>query len=510
MKFSARFGLLFLLSACVPQAGSPIGEEGDLPDTNAETEVFQPLIIGGVDWMEITELSDDSAERINSRAVAYLSLPGAGTRCTGFLISQDVLMTNEHCVPRASAARGAVAYFARERGVSRSQWQAYRCDTFLGNDEALDFALLRCEGSPGAQQGVVNLEAHSERRGDDIYVIHQNCDYYTNPSCARDKKYSPGEIRRTGSYPRHNADTLGGSSGSPIFHGARHSVIAIHNTGYGNNGNGRGSSNGAVSMRRILPVIRQRFPDIQLGGQAPAPGIEKDALEMNDDESSATTISGAFSNDAMTIHSSDVDVFRVTLTSSASLSVQLSFVHARGDIDLSLHAGQLGSAAIASSASSDDDEQLQAELLPAGTYFVRVFGYNGATNSYSITVDPGQSAPVEPVEPAPGDNEPNNDIASAVSVPMPASISGLRIADASDVDFFTFRSEGGQASVRVDFSHADGDLDLELLDAQGVQVGQSNSVSDQEAVELELAAGAYFVRVYGYQGAMGDYSLTLQ
>src|SRR5690606_9835311 len=142
-----------------------------------------------------------------------------------------------------------------------------------GNDEELDFALLRCEGSPGAQYGTVNLARSAAAAGSDIYVIHQNCDYYNEQDCDPTKKISRGKlvkIRSEDGEYAHNADTLGGSSGSPMF-GPNHEVIAIHHAGAGGWFNGRGYENYAVPMHKIVAKINSKFAGVLTGGQTPAP-----------------------------------------------------------------------------------------------------------------------------------------------------------------------------------------------------------------------------------------------
>jgi len=67
----------------------------------------------------------------------------------------------------------------------------------------------------------------------------------------------------------------------------------------------------------------------------------------------------------------------------------------------------------------------------------------------------------------------------------------------------------GQAKVVLRFSHAEGDLDLVLADGQGRELGTSQGTADVESIQLDLAAGSYRVRVYGYSSAEADFSLTV-
>jgi hypothetical protein len=73
----------------------------------------------------------------------------------------------------------------------------------------------------------------------------------------------------------------------------------------------------------------------------------------------------------------DVDVWRV----SASASVVVRFTHASGDLDV--EAIDATGHVIASSAGTSDSERVSG----TGTFYVRVFGYSGATNAYSISIE---------------------------------------------------------------------------------------------------------------------------
>ena len=62
-------------------------------------------------------------------------------------------------------------------------------------------------------------------------------------------------------------------------------------------------------------------------------------------------------------------------------------------------------------------------------------------------------------------------------------------------------------TVRVSFSHAAGDLDVAAYDAAGARVGQSQGTGDVEQVTVP-AGGT--VEIYGYNGATGAYTLSIQ
>ena len=81
--------------------------------------------------------------------------------------------------------------------------------------------------------------------------------------------------------------------------------------------------------------------------------------------------------------------------------------------------------------------------------------------------------------------------------------------------WYKFRMNGTGTtaeSVRIDFTHNQGDLDLLVYRADGTTlVGSSNGYTDSEEVSLDgQPAGTYYVEVYGYLGVFNpNYTLTI-
>ncbi len=69
------------------------------------------------------------------------------------------------------------------------------------------------------------------------------------------------------------------------------------------------------------------------------------------------------------------------------INIDLLFTNANGDLDLFLYADDSGATELASSETVDDNEGIVGTLA-AGTYFIVVDGWSGATNSYDLNVTP--------------------------------------------------------------------------------------------------------------------------
>lgn len=91
--------------------------------------------------------------------------------------------------------------------------------------------------------------------------------------------------------------------------------------------------------------------------------------------------------------------------------------------------------------------------------------------------------------------EPNQGSGTATPASSGVDYCGLSIC-AGDVDWFRFNVTGPMTA-RIEFLHAEGDLDLEIYGPS--YVSGSYSKTDDEAVTLNnLTPGTYYARVYGY------------
>ncbi|MFI5381185.1 MAG: clostripain-related cysteine peptidase [Tepidisphaerales bacterium] len=254
-------------------------------------------------------------------------------------------------------------------------------------------------------------------------------------------------------------------------------------------------------------------PDYTLTIDTPVVTLQPDAYEPNDTLDQASdlgTVSGAKTIDSLTINTpTDQDLFKFTTVSQATSAdyVQINFANAQGDLDLALYddAGNL----LGKSNGTSDSETISLDGFAAGTYVAQIYGYNGATNQYSLTLQ----TPATSI--APDAYEPNDTLNTATDLGAlsgPSSLPNLSIHSTTDVDYYklTLGAAGTAANyVQIDFSDAAGDLDMQLLDSQGNVLATSNGTSDSERVSLNLPAGTYYVGVYGYNGATNTYAMTI-
>lgn len=118
------------------------------------------------------------------------------------------------------------------------------------------------------------------------------------------------------------------------------------------------------------------------------------------------------------------------------------------------------------------------------------------------TVSGGQQPPVTTSD----DSHEENDTQAQAKLLAAGTYNGLKC---NDEDWFKFDvPANGEISVKISFKNSTGDLDMIFHGPNG-QLSSSTSTADQETVSgTNLAAGAYFVRIYGYSGAKAPYDLT--
>lgn len=213
----------------------------------------------------------------------------------------------------------------------------------------------------------------------------------------------------------------------------------------------------------------------------------------------------------------DFDWYKFTLSSPAKVNVQFSFnrADADGDWDVYLYKydgnGDYTKLDYKDVYVYDGSYTFSSLGLPAGTYFVKVYGYNSACGrQYSITPKCSYVSNWE--------TEFNDEYTSAD--PLSMGVTRYGVCREYDHDWYKFVLKA-PSTVSVTFTHtkasADGDWDVYLYkykgDGEYAKVAYKDVyVSDGNYTfpTLGLSAGTYFVKVYGYNSACGrQYGVTV-
>jgi len=221
MAYSHVIFLSFLIFTQACQDGGSGSSSDNLCVTASK------IIIGNNDWVDHAQTGDDP-QNANERTVAQIKIPALLASCTGFLINEDTLMTNNHCIGTAAEALNVKAVFRDEDGTKTT----FTCDQFITTNAQYDFTLVKCANAPGLTFGWVGLADMKPEIDERIYVVQENCDYIRDPRCVMNKYVAFGEVLGSQTARMfHDADTLGGSSGSPVFSEETHQVVALHHAG---------------------------------------------------------------------------------------------------------------------------------------------------------------------------------------------------------------------------------------------------------------------------------------
>jgi hypothetical protein len=251
----------------------------------------------------------------------------------------------------------------------------------------------------------------------------------------------------------------------------------------------------------------------QGGGIAPPTTGSDDQFEDNDLQTSAAILPSG-QQTFNTLRALDDDWYKFTLNGPAQASdyVSIDFQHSLGDLDLEVltPTGQyLGSYGVGNS------EQISLTDQPAGDYYIRAYGYAGATNSYRLNVVTSTAA--GPINNTGDDRFEENDNAGQAASLQAKLLSGessfadLKI-NPNDDDWFKFTTTqiGGLSDKITITSTQSGDLDLEIIAPDGQTYGSYSFSANEEVSLAYLPAGEYKVRVYGYAGASNSsYGLSI-
>ncbi|MFN8547306.1 MAG: cohesin domain-containing protein [Candidatus Eisenbacteria bacterium] len=124
------------------------------------------------------------------------------------------------------------------------------------------------------------------------------------------------------------------------------------------------------------------------------PGSGQDGNEPNDDPTVATALTSQQAKAGIISQPGDIDFYRVTLSTSNNITVDVTSIPAGTDYDVRFYAVNNGVfEPIAESVNgAGQDEHLEVTEAAPGTYYVAVYGFGGAYNSsdgYSIVASFG-------------------------------------------------------------------------------------------------------------------------
>ncbi len=228
-------------------------------------------------------------------------------------------------------------------------------------------------------------------------------------------------------------------------------------------------------------------------------GCVDDRVEENDTLQTAELLaSNLYSN--LDLISGNEDWFAIDVCRNCPLDVKIEFNADDGDLDMFLYDENM--LEIDSSNSVTNLEEINfRDRMNARRMYVKVIGFSDDQNRYDLTIRVDDRL------------EENDTTAQAALWAIPENTYGSLVVLANDDDWYMVNvCAGGTLDVRVDFVHANGDLDMKLY-AEGNYtntIDTSITVNDYEQVSYtSVRGGNYFVHLYGYQGDHNDYDMVV-
>jgi hypothetical protein len=220
------------------------------------------------------------------------------------------------------------------------------------------------------------------------------------------------------------------------------------------------------------------------------------AFEPNETLATAATIATGVANSAAITTTTDNDYFKIVTT--ATSNIVYSLVGPSGvDYDMTI----LNSAgtSIGSGTGATATETVTLNNQAAGTYYIRIFGYNGANSANCYTITATATAVTGCASSY--DVSTNGTAAGAATIPFNTDIKGL-ISPSGDNDFYKFViTNGGTATITLTTLPADYDMVLYSSNGTTQLAISQNGSTTSETISRTYTAGTYFVKVYGYQNA---------
>lgn len=168
--------------------------------------------------------------------------------CTAFIVDDQHLVTNNHCIPGIGDVGVQAAQFVAGYVDAAHPDKAEKFQVALEPLETsapLDYSVLRVFGDPSARYGTVKLADEDPENSEFLWIIGHpqgQAQHISREGCAA----ADPPVSTEGKVV-HSCDTLGGNSGSPVFRISDRQVVALHHAG-----DNRTGFNFAIPMKRIL------------------------------------------------------------------------------------------------------------------------------------------------------------------------------------------------------------------------------------------------------------------
>lgn len=276
--------------ALLPPTGpSAPADEPEFDPVVGDQEALEQIVNSADNFLDIDVLA---GAIYTAQAVGRVERPSGRALGTGFLIGPDLMLTNFHVLKTKEMLTSAVVRFdylvGTDGAVTKGREFAFQPDFYVSSpDTELDFALVRLKGEPLADRkmdpgdedlGYMELLRRGKHRGY-LLLAPREIVERERVNIIQHPNGNPQKVVLTQNYVladmtntrvHYLADTLPGSSGSPVLN-HKWEVIALHHSG-GAHPPQKASNdlqkllkgvykfNEGIPMRAILPKIERYLP----------------------------------------------------------------------------------------------------------------------------------------------------------------------------------------------------------------------------------------------------------
>ncbi len=236
-----------------------------------------------------------------------------------------------------------------------------------------------------------------------------------------------------------------------------------------------------------------------------------DRYENNDTRATAYTLAAGLYDDLRLCwrggSGNDADYYSVYVPNDATLSVDLNFTHADGNLQLAILRSNGTQAA--NSLSSDDNESASVlnDTGTGTTYIVHVYGSgSGFENYYDLDMQLSFSNACTE------DSVGQPSLADASSTTAPGAYDSLTLCEGTEDWFAISASAGDDILAEFELNNTFGNIDVELTDASGAVLASSATDSNRETIAYTVATTAtYYLKVFSRNDVFirNDYDMWL-
>lgn len=103
--------------------------------------------------------------------------------------------------------------------------------------------------------------------------------------------------------------------------------------------------------------------------------------------------------------------------------------------------------------------------------------------------------------------EENDDLTEAKPLTEFRYYQNLNISP-SDDDWYSMRTSADSLAIRCNFTHADGDINIKLVDSNGIVLAAAESTTDNEKIDyITTHMGTFYIHIYQVSGASTTYTI---